>query len=196
MERELRAGIVCEHLPLSKNAKASVYQSERLSHPAELSHLFLSVSFLGSGMTKSQFPSDHQYMIFGRIVSMHARFEAGLHHMLALMLGVPLPFGLILSAPYTTSHLRNAIRSIAKLALSDYPEHLTKLIAMTGRHKALDRVRHDIGHNMWRRGPTDDIMVAVQTDIADGKAKFKGLIESAVYESRAYSTEDLWLAAN
>lgn len=131
-------------------------------------------------------------MLFGRIVASYARVDAGLRHLLAAMLHLPLEMAMLVAAPYGTRHMRNVTRAIAKIVLHDEPKLLAAIIQLLGDHKSLDRLRNDISHNMWSRSPIEGRIRPWHVDVADGKAMFSGF----THKPRDYSDEDLRLAAN
>lgn len=135
--------------------------------------------------------SDRHYMLFGRIVSNYARAEVGFRFVLGAMLHLPMEFMLLLSAPYTSLHLRNATKAVAKIVIHDDQVTLEKLVGLLGTHKSLSLIRNDISHNMWRQGDGDAIR-PMGADIREGKLEFVGIAD----DDRQYSREDLRLAAN
>ena len=130
-------------------------------------------------MAKDPVVSNHKYTLFGIIVSNHARVEHGFRSTLGKMLHIPEEIALHVAAPYTTTHLRNVLYSVAKIVLHNEPKLRDQLIQIVGRQKALDAVRHDIAHNMWARGSIPGNIRAWRVDVREGKGAFSGFNKAA-----------------
>tara|TARA_Y100000114_G_scaffold153717_2_gene174286 strand:- start:36903 stop:37454 length:552 start_codon:yes stop_codon:yes gene_type:complete len=132
------------------------------------------------------FITEQHFLLFGRIVSDYARAEVGFRLLLAEMMRLPGEMALLISSPYSSAHLRNVTKSVAKIVLHDEPHLLDNLIRAVGAHQALSQIRNDISHNLWRDAGNGCI-TPIYTDVREGRFRFQGVSEGG----RKYSIADL-----
>lgn len=117
---------------------------------------------------------ERHYILFGHIITLYAKAEVGFRCALSMMLGLPFEAAVLVTSPYTTRDLRDAVKAAAKETLSTSPEVQQKLIWLVGEHASLSKFRNDIAHNTWARGSTPLSIQPIKADVRDGRLKTAG----------------------
>jgi hypothetical protein len=132
------------------------------------------------------------YTVFGYITAHYAYLEVGMRITLAGYLGQGLTMALALTAPYSSTNLRNAMKAATKLAFREDAKMRELIIEKIGVLSAVSTLRNDIAHNIWKEGDRPDSIAPCYMDIRAERAEFKGFQE----KNRDYTMGELQEAAN
>jgi hypothetical protein len=129
--------------------------------------------------------SDEHLRCFGSIVNLYANAEDFLKLCISKMTGAHITDVLILTAPYTSLHLRNVARSLVKER--DLDEELIALFEhMIDEFAESSKIRNYIAHSRWTQGKHKAKIRPTGVDIRQGR-----LVLSDRVKTPEYSLKDL-----
>ena len=133
--------------------------------------------------------SDEHLRCFGSIVNLYANAESFLKLCISKMTGADITDVLILTAPYTSMHLRNVARSLAKER--DLSNDLVALFEhMIDEFAASSTIRNYIAHSRWTQGKHKAKIRPTGVDIRQGKLVLLDRVKTPEYSLKDLQNQE------